>query len=227
MTRLHDQSHVRAAAMDAKARHWTSGVLVKVYKARHLRGLVQRLCNRLEGRLMLSRTWRDILEKYHGVEVGRYSYGDILLPGTLPPGSKVGAYCSIGSGLRVRRRNHPLERPVLHPFFYNSALGLVAKDTIRLVRDNPLKIGHDVWIGDGVTILSGCTTIGNGAVLAAGAIVTKDVPAYTLVKGLPAREAGQRFDAARIAEIEASRWWERDIADIIANPPFEGLYGKD
>lgn len=122
--------------------------------------------------------------------------------------------------------DHPLGRPVLHPFFYNHRLGLLLHDTIPDNRDNPLTIGADVWIGDRVTILAGCRSIGNGAVIAAGAVVTRDVAPYTVVAGVPARPLRQRFDAARIAEIEASRWWERDPASLIQRPPFTGIVGS-
>ncbi len=202
-------------------------LLLALYRLPRLRGLVRRLCGRLEGGPMRSATWRAILRRFHGVEVGRYSYGAILTPGVLPPGSRVGAYCSTGIDLIVRRRDHPLDRPVLHAFFYNAALGVVPRDTIPAEADNPLVIGHDVWIGDRVTILSGCRVIGNGAVLAAGAVVTRDVAPYTLVAGVPARPVRARFDATRIAGIEASRWWERDIADLAARPPFPDLFGPD
>ena len=151
---------------------------------------------------MQSLTWRRILQSYHKVEIGRYSYGDILRPGVVPPGSSVGAYCSVGTDLIIRRRNHPVNRAILHPFFYNAALGLLKRDTIPQDRDNPLYIGHDVWIGDRVTILSGCQNIGNGAVIAAGAVVTHDVPAYAMVGGVPAKLIRMRFDMERVAALE-------------------------
>lgn len=205
----------------ARARSPFGPLIERLYspRSRSRRRFARGLCHRLEGGLMMSETWRRILSAHHGVEVGRYSYGPVLAPGLLPPGTSVGAYCSVGTNLIVRRRDHPMERPFLHPFFYNSGLGLVRQDTIPDDRDNPLTIGHDVWIGDRVTILSGCRMIGNGAVLAAGAVVTKDVPPYTVVAGVPAKPVRARFDAATIARIEASRWWERDIAELAANPP--------
>ncbi|WP_103336430.1 CatB-related O-acetyltransferase [Pseudotabrizicola formosa] len=176
---------------------------------------------------MHSATWRQILHEFHGVQIGRYSYGDILKPGLLPPGTVVGHYCSVGMQLIVRRRNHPLERPFLHPFFYNSRLGLLQQDTIPAIDDNPLTIGHDVWIGDRVLILPGCKTIGNGAVIAAGAVVTRDVPAYAIVAGTPARQIRMRFGPERIAELEASRWWTQSIADLIRMPLVTGIFGPD
>ncbi|MEO5953330.1 MAG: CatB-related O-acetyltransferase, partial [Chloroflexia bacterium] len=159
---------------------------------------------------MFSETWRKILRGSHGATIGRYSYGSILTAGILPQGSEVGAYCSVGTGLIVRRRDHPVERPILHPFFYNADLGIVCADTILLEKDNPLVVANDVWIGDRVTILSGCRHIGNGAVIAAGAVVTRDVMPYTIVGGIPARPLRMRFAPDRIAHIEASRWWEKD-----------------
>ena len=165
-------------------------------------------------------TLRQVLREFHGAEIGRYSYGPILNPGVLPRGSKVGAYCSIGPGLIVYRRNHPLERPSLHPFFYNHQVGFLDRDTIEENADNPLEIGNDVWIGGRVVILPGCRRIGNGAVLAAGAVVARDVAPYTVVGGVPARPLKTRFDDETIAAIERSRWWERPIDALIADAGF-------
>lgn len=215
---------VRARRQEAQSRSWLGTLLLRLYRVRRLRAFCHRACFRLEGGGMFSATWRDILRKWHGVEIGRYSYGDILRPGVLPLGSRVGNYCSVGAHLIVRRRDHPVERPFLHPFFYNAQLGLLVRDTIPKEADNPLTIGHDVWVGDRVTILGGCRNIGNGAVLAAGAVVTRDVPPYAIVAGVPARSIRLRFSAEQIAEIEASQWWARDIASLIENPPFEGVF---
>jgi acetyltransferase-like isoleucine patch superfamily enzyme len=118
-----------------------------------------------------------------------------------------------------------LDRPFLHPVFYNSRLGFLTRDAIPDTSDNPLIIGHDVWIGDRVTILGGCRSIGNGAVLAAGAVVTRDVAPYSVVGGVPARVIKMRFPVDRIGELEASRWWEMDLASIIQDPPVPGIFG--
>jgi acetyltransferase-like isoleucine patch superfamily enzyme len=174
---------------------------------------------------MFSATLRRLLWDFHGVRVGRYSYGDVLKPGVLPSGTEIGNWCSVGMGLIVRRRDHPMDRPFLHPIFYNSRIGFLTQDTIPDTTENPLIIGHDVWIGDRVTILSGCRAIGNGAVLAAGAVVTRDVAPYSVVGGVPARVLKMRFPGDRIAEIEASRWWEKDLATIIADPPVSDIFG--
>lgn len=222
-TLWHAEAASRAKAADARSDRLLAQKLAGFYRQERLRNLVRRLVLRIEGGPMYSQTWRRILQTAHGVTVGRYSYGDILKPGLLPPGTVVGRYASIGTGLIVRRRDHPLERPSLHPFFYNSRLGLLKQDTIQNDRDNPLTVGHDAWIADRVTILSGCRQIGNGAVIAAGAVVTRDVPAYAIVAGVPARVIRMRFDDRRISAIEASRWWEADIATLIRTPPDCGL----
>jgi virginiamycin A acetyltransferase len=228
MTTAHDPWRADAVEVANQAARrsvcWGAPALNALYRLRRFRKLVRRLCLRLEGGGIHSQTWRRILANYHDVTVGRYSYGDILEQGVLPPGTVVGAYCSVGAGLIVRRRDHPVARPYMHPFFYNSALGLLRQDTIPTESANPLTIGHDVWIGDRVTILGGCRTIGNGSVIAAGAVVTHDVAPYMIVGGVPARLIRARFSPARAAEIEASAWWDRDIASIIAAPPVSGNF---
>jgi virginiamycin A acetyltransferase len=215
----------RARRIDQNPNRLLSCILLWLYRIRWIRKLVRRLAARTEGGEFYSRTLRQILEQYHGVRVGFYSYGAILVPTVLPPGSIVGRYCSVGKELIVRRRNHPIRRLSQHPFFYNSALGYLRHDTIPADADNPLTIGHDVWIGDRVTIVSGCKRIGNGAVIAAGAVVTKDVAPYTIVAGCPAMVKGERFEPQTIQQIESSEWWNLALSDLFAkredliNPP--------
>jgi virginiamycin A acetyltransferase len=206
----------RAGNAERRSRHSLSWLLIYAYRFRRLRGLVYALCLKLEGGAIWSKSLRAILSRYHDVEIGPYSYGDIMRPGALPEGSTVGAYCSVGAQLIVRRRDHPVDESVLHPFFYNAALGLLEEDAIHPNVANPLKLANDVWIGDRVTILSGCNSIGNGAVVAAGAVVTRNVPAYAVVGGVPARVLKMRLDEQQRAELENSRWWEADIATLIS-----------
>ena len=78
----------------------------------------------------------------------------------------------------------------------------------------PLEIGNDVWIGNRAIILGKVRSIGNGAVIGAGAIVTKDVPAYAVVGGNPARILKYRFDEATICKLEDLRWWELPLSQI-------------
>ena len=211
--------HIRAAAFEARRHSRWARLLAYAYSVRRLRPLVQRLCFRLEGGPLHSATVRDLLKSHHGVVVGRYSYGDILRPGLMPPGSRIGAYCSVGSGLIVRRRDHPIDRMSQSPLFYNHALGLTERDTIPEDQDNPLTIGNDVWIGDRVTILSGCRSIGNGAVIAAGAVVTRDVPPYAVTGGVPAKQIRARFPRIIADRLEASRWWDHPLGELLRIAP--------
>ena len=75
------------------------------------------------------------------------------------------------------------------------------------------EIGNDVWIGDRTVIMSG-VKIGDGAIVAAGAVVTKDVPPYAVVGGVPARVIKYRFDEATIRRLLDLQWWKYDIADF-------------
>lgn len=193
---------------------WRRKVLEWVYRDYRLDRLFAALAARWEGGPYQSITWRELLYRRYGVRVGAYSYGPILSRICLTPGSVVGNWCSVGRELTVRRRNHPLDRVTQHPMFYNAKLGVVPADTIPENADNPLTIGHDVWIGDRVTILSGCRTIGNGAVISASAVVTKDVPPYAIVVGVPGRVLRPRYPDKIQAALEKSRWWEFDLATL-------------
>ena len=217
----------RARRRMSRARSPLAPLLLRLYRFRSLRRLVRDLCGRLEGGPFFSETLRRILRDFHGAEIGRYSYGPVLEPGIVPRGSRIGAYCSIGPELIVYRRNHPVARPSLHPFFYNHRIGFLHRDTIEDNAENPLEIGNDVWIGARVIILPGCRRIGNGAVLAAGAVVAHDVPPYTIVGGVPARPLKVRFDNATVAALERSRWWERPLDALIADASFMRPVGAD
>lgn len=208
-----------AAARQTAGRSRLARTLMPLYRVRRLRKLVLRVCRRLEGGPFFSSTLRQILARFHDVEVGAYSYGDVLKPGLLPPGSRVGRYVSSAEGLLVLRRNHPIDRLSQHPFFYNALLGFLREDTTATEAENPLEIGHDVWIGARVMILPGCRRIGNGAVIAAGAAVACDVAPYTVVGGVPARPMRQRFERSIAEAVERTRWWEHELDHLLANPP--------
>jgi acetyltransferase-like isoleucine patch superfamily enzyme len=202
-----------------------AALLERLYPGRRSHGWFLRLIRRWDGGEMRSSHLRRMLRRHDGVTVGDYSYGPVLRRGLLPRGTSVGRWCSVGQGLIVRRRDHPIERITQHPFFYNAKLGLVARDTIALDSDNPLAIGNDVWIGDRVTIVSGCRSIGDGAVIAAGAVVTRDVPPFAIVGGVPAKLLRSRFPP-QVAELVAqSRWWEFDVETVADWGPalFEAL----
>ena len=148
---------------------------------------------------------RDLTRKKYKVDVGLYSYGgcfekEFNLGGQVT----IGKYCSFASNIRYFGANHPMNFVSMSPYFYNKSFSENVKDVERA----HIKIGNDCWIGYGVIITNKCSTIGNGAVVAAGAVVTKDVPPYAIVAGTPARIIRYRFDEETIKIIEESKWWE-------------------
>lgn len=129
---------------------------------------------------------------------------------------KIGRFCSIGPGVQAGLATHPLSFPSTHPAFYSSLRqSSVSFQEASLVDElpRPIDIGHDVWIGARATLLGG-VTIGTGAVVAAGALVTKDVPPYAIVAGVPARIIRFRFACAEINRLMASEWWELSLREL-------------
>jgi virginiamycin A acetyltransferase len=187
-------------------------LFLNAYRKLHLRRLCIAALLRLEGGELYSGTLRQILASWHGVCVGAYSYGHCMIPTAFPSGVTVGRYVSVGPGVQVFLRNHPLDRLSQHPFFYLSRLGFVTEDTIPV---GVLEIGHDAWIGASAIITSGCARIGIGAIVGAGAVVTRDVPDFAIVAGNPAKLIRSRFSTETCEAIIASRWWELSVADCV------------
>lgn len=128
---------------------------------------------------------------------------------------EVGSFTSIASRVVIGGARHPMEWVGMSPVFYKG------RDSIRKkFSEYPLstpavtRIGSDVWIGDSAIVLSG-VSIGNGAVVGAGSVVTKDVPPYGIAAGNPARLIRYRFDEATISELQEIRWWELED-DLLA-----------
>ncbi len=192
-------------------------VLVPLYSTPLPARRLLRLIMRLEGGSFYSLTARRLMSEHHGVEIGNFSYGECFVPGSYPAGTTIGRFVSVANQSRAFRRNHPLGHLSLHPFFYNPRLGFVEKDPLPSA---PLSIGHDAWIGERAIILPGCRTIGIGAVVGSGAVVTKDVPDFAIVGGNPARVIRFRFSPAIIARILESRWWEAPLDRLRDALPF-------
>jgi phosphonate metabolism protein (transferase hexapeptide repeat family) len=125
--------------------------------------------------------------------------------------TEIGKFCSIAANTRINALEHPLERLTTHkvsyrPNEYFRYLGVDQPFRERR-RQKQVRIGHDVWIGHGAVILPGIH-IGNGAVVGANSVVTRDVPTYAIVAGAPAKTIRSRFSddvAARLAEMA---WWD-------------------
>lgn len=188
-----------------------SALLLRLSRLPHSKRLCLNLAFRFEGGQFLSATAREIMARDFGVAIGAYSYGSCFVPGAWPPRVTVGRYVSIAQDVRIFLRHHPVERLSMHPFFYNSKLGYVRKDNIP---EGRLSIEHDAWIGERAIITSKCSRIGIGAVVGAGAVVTKDVPDFAIVAGNPARLIRYRFSTTEIEARLASRWWEKQPSEL-------------
>jgi len=148
--------------------------------------------------------------KLYRVNVGLHSYG-CFDPARFDPNVSIGRYCSFANTSKIMSRNHPHEHMSMHPYFYNKRLGYVQEDQVDY---SPCVVEDDVWVGHNASILPNVSYIGRGAVIAAGAVVTKNVPRYAIVMGSPAVVKGYRFSDEKIIEIEKSEWWLREPSEI-------------
>jgi virginiamycin A acetyltransferase len=125
----------------------------------------------------------------------------------------VGNFCSIARGTSVQEYNHNA-RSITSYFIRHHIFG--EKYGVDTVSKGPIIIGNDVWIGAQSVILSG-VRIGDGSIIAANSVVTKDVSPYTIVGGTPAKFIKFRFESNVIEKLLAIRWWDWEDDRIIAN----------
>lgn len=156
--------------------------------------------------------WRNTL--YSNVVLDNVCLGDFsyVANSSYLFNASVGRFCSIGPEVRVGLSKHPARDFVSsHPIFFSvlrqAQISFVDKNHFE--EYSPIAIGNDVWIGARAIVLDG-VTIGDGAIVAAGAVVTKDVPPYAIVGGVPARIIRYRFDERQIEFLMAFKWWDRD-----------------
>ncbi len=155
---------------------------------------------------------KDALANYIsllGYEIGDYTYGVPNLLFGLDARLKIGKYCSIAAGVAIfLGGNHRVDWVTTYPFSdlpetWGEAAGIPGHPSTK----GDVKIGNDVWLGLNSVIMSG-VTIGNGCVVAAFSVVTKDVPPYTIVGGNPARVIKTRFSEEQIKYLELIKWWD-------------------
>lgn len=182
-------------------------------------GIVQKARVRLARRdEMRSEFLRDHYRKKHDIDVGLYSYG-CFDERRIGRNTRFGRYCSVAPTAYVFRRNHGIDYLALHPFLYSDDLAFPVRKSMEFV---PCDISDDVWLGHNSVVLPSVRRIGRGAVVGAGAVVTRDVDAYSVVVGNPARALRRRFDESVIESIEATKWWtlsESQLAEFCAGNP--------
>ncbi len=145
------------------------------------------------------------------LEIGAMSYlrGECELANV----SHIGRFCSIGNGVQIGqdRAGHPLDWLSTHPFAH-------AVESLHYSSNlAPAVIGHDVWIGRDAMIMEG-VSVGTGAVIAARALVTHDVPPYAIVAGTPARIIRYRHDECLAGELLDSQWWHLPLEALLKLP---------
>lgn len=164
----------------------------------------------------------------HGKTIGRYSYG-VMKHIHNPYLKEIGSFCSINKDANIGPINHPLSYISTNPILYRTILEASGEemipgvlnpgsgvDTFLVNGSKEIIIKNDVWIGTNTLIMPG-VTIGNGAIIAGGAVVTKDVPDYAIVGGVPAKVIKYRFTKEEIKKLLTIKWWEWPIEKIKAN----------
>lgn len=125
--------------------------------------------------------------------------------------AEIGKFCSISKDVCIGLPSHPSRFISTSPIFVNKVNGTGyswSKENIFYSVPKKVIINNDVWIGMKSTIMGG-VTIGNGAIIAAHSVVTKDIPPYAVVAGVPAKIIKYRFPEEIISELLKSEWWDR------------------
>lgn len=148
--------------------------------------------------------------------MGDYSYlaGDVSVVWT-----DIGKFCSIASHSRMNPGNHPTWRVTTsHATYRRKQYGFDEVDDEAFFawrKSHRCVVGHDVWFGHGTILTAGCK-VGIGACCAAGSVITKDVPAYAIVGGVPAKLIKYRFDKKTIEKLLRIAYWEWDHGAVKA-----------
>lgn len=173
-------------------------------------------------------SYKENRRKYN---IGEYSYLSHRVTITNQKETTIGKYCSIGRDVYIGTGMHPINRLSTHCFTYTeyapSQYGDLLTPIDKIVDwsqggNKPVIIGNDVWIGARAIILDGIT-IGDGAIIGANAVVTKDVPPYAIVGGVPAKIIKYRFSDEIINELLQLKWWNYPTEFIINNLPFDNI----
>jgi acetyltransferase-like isoleucine patch superfamily enzyme len=150
------------------------------------------------------------------VELGDFTY---IANGSNIKNTKIGKFCSIGPDIKCGLGRHPSHTFVsTHPIFFSTLkqaqVSFADKNYFEDFKN--IEIGNDVWIGANVIIIDGIE-IGNGSIIAANSVVTKDVPSYAIVAGSPAKIIKYRFNEVEIKYLQNIKWWDQELSWIKDN----------
>jgi acetyltransferase-like isoleucine patch superfamily enzyme len=189
-----------ARDLDNKARF--QGAIVDPGCCIDAKSSLGRMCHVLDGGLILNS------------RIGCYSY---VGRHSVMQNCTVGNYCSIAESVILGLGCHPLDRFSTSPVFYrriNCFHTEIVSDDPSVTEFKLIEVGNDVWIGARAVVMDG-VKIGNGAVIAAGAVVTRDVPPYAIVAGVPARILRYRADESRRRLWAEKQWWNLAPEDAL------------
>ena len=162
---------------------------------------------------------QDLVDKKYQRGIGDYTYGcPEIFDWEEGASLRIGKFCSISSNVKIfLGGEHRADWITTYPF---SALNKDWPEASKITGHPRTKgdviIGNDVWIGYGAVILSG-VTIGDGAIIGAMSVVTKNVDSYTIVAGNPAREIKKRFSSNKIRRLMEIKWWNWPIKKIYSS----------
>jgi chloramphenicol O-acetyltransferase type B len=201
---------------------------------RGYRALKQQVARRLTHLLAEQPEWKETVHSWvtqeadrpvsdARVRVGPHTYGVFARTVFMARDEDrldIGKFCGIAPGVRFIFGNHPLEKVTTYPL--RTILCEKWLNNVDAVSRGPIVVGNDVWIASESIVLSG-VTIGDGAVIGAGSIVTRDVAPYALAAGVPARHIRYRFEEHQIARLLQIRWWDWPEETIREN--IDAFYG--
>jgi acetyltransferase-like isoleucine patch superfamily enzyme len=147
---------------------------------------------------------------YETTLVGKISLGvhSYINPRSYVRNTRIGRYSSIANGVVLCPEQHSLKMISTHPFLISKS-----SQTESNNRNDETYVGNDVWVGTGVVIMPG-VTIGDGAVIGASSVVTKDIPAYAIAVGAPAKVIRMRFPPSIVDALAELQWWNYSM-DIL------------
>jgi acetyltransferase-like isoleucine patch superfamily enzyme len=146
-------------------------------------------------------------------EISSYTY---VGKNCLIQNTRIGKFCSIANDVLIGLGNHPLDFFSTSPLFYrkeNTFKIQIIHNDLEFEEYQTVTIGNDVWIGSRAIILDG-VCIGDGSIIAANTVVTKNVEPYSIVGGVPAKMIRYRFSDEKISELKTLKWWELSLNQI-------------
>lgn len=158
---------------------------------------------------------------YNNVSLSEVVLGDFtyIAGNTNISRTKIGKFCSIGPDCKIGLGRHPTKDFVsTHPIFFSTLkqaqVTFADKDYFEEFQN--IEIGNDVWLGANVVVVDGIK-IGDGVVVAAGSVVTKEIPPYAIVGGVPAKIIKYRFEKEEIEKLLEMKWWDMDVEYLKTN----------